>query len=121
MDAQLFRSRLESAGINAFVADENMTNINLFLSPVIGGLRVQVLESDAPTAKAILREFEGAATEEEQPIDTSPACPKCQSTNLTSKPKGLFFMAMSVLLFAVGGPLARRNWTCCDCGEKWTR
>ena len=35
MDAQLFRSRLEAEGINAFVADENMANIQLFLTPVL--------------------------------------------------------------------------------------
>jgi hypothetical protein len=122
MEAHLFRSRLEADGIDAFVADENMANIQLYLSPVLGGLRVQVHESDAETAREILRDLERAESEEERTAtEDTPICPACQSSNLTRRPKYWPFMAFAVLFCGIGGPLARGTWTCQDCGEKWTR
>jgi Putative prokaryotic signal transducing protein len=52
----LARTRLESADIECFVQDENMSRIGGWHSPVLGGIKLQVWESDAQDALAILRE-----------------------------------------------------------------
>lgn len=51
----LARARLESAGIECFALDENMLRIAGWHSHILGGIKLQVRESEAPDALAILR------------------------------------------------------------------
>jgi hypothetical protein len=55
MDLLLARMRLESAGIECFAQDENMLRLAGWHSHFGGGIRLQVRESDAADALAILR------------------------------------------------------------------
>ena len=52
----LARTRLESADIECFAQDENMLRIGGWHSHILGGIKLQVMESDAQDAIAILRE-----------------------------------------------------------------
>ena len=52
----LARTRLESAGIECFLRDENMVRIAGWHSHILGGIKLQVRESDAQDALAILQE-----------------------------------------------------------------
>jgi hypothetical protein len=52
----LARTRLESADIECFALDENMLRIAGWHSHILGGIKLQVLESDAQDALAILRQ-----------------------------------------------------------------
>jgi len=52
----LARTRLESAGIECFALNENMLRIAGWHSHILGGIKLQVLESDAQDALAILRQ-----------------------------------------------------------------
>lgn len=52
----LARTRLESAGIECFAQDENMLRIAGWHSHMLGGIKLQVCESDVPDALAILRD-----------------------------------------------------------------
>jgi Putative prokaryotic signal transducing protein len=52
----LARSLLESADIECFALDENMLRIAAFHSHILGGIKLQVWESDAQDAQAILRD-----------------------------------------------------------------
>jgi len=54
----LARGRLESAGIECFAQDENMLRIAAWHSHVFGGIKLQVRESEASDALAILRQTE---------------------------------------------------------------
>jgi hypothetical protein len=56
MELLLARTRLESAGIECFAQDENMFRIAGWHSHVAGGIRLQVRETDAADALAILRQ-----------------------------------------------------------------
>ncbi|MEX0606231.1 MAG: DUF2007 domain-containing protein [Marinobacter sp.] len=56
LEAHLDRSRLESEGIDAFVADEHTVNMQWMLSNAIGGVRLQVQEDDLYRARRILAE-----------------------------------------------------------------
>jgi hypothetical protein len=50
------RTRLESAAIECFAYDENMLRIGGWHSHILGGIKMQVRESEARDALAILRE-----------------------------------------------------------------
>jgi hypothetical protein len=52
----LARTRLESAGIESFAYDENMLRIGGWHSHVFGGIKLQVRESEAQDAMAILHQ-----------------------------------------------------------------
>jgi Putative prokaryotic signal transducing protein len=51
----LARGRLESAGIECFALDENMLRIAGWHSHILGGIKLQVRESDVQDAHAILQ------------------------------------------------------------------
>ena len=51
----LARKRLESADIEAFAYDENMLRIGGWHSHFLGGIKLQVYESEAQDAMAILQ------------------------------------------------------------------
>ena len=55
-EAYVGRSLLESAGISAWIADENLVRMDWFFSNLIGGMRLQVDESDEAAAQEILEE-----------------------------------------------------------------
>lgn len=50
------RTRLESAGIECFVLGENLFRIAGWNSPMLGGIELQVRESDVQDAVAILHD-----------------------------------------------------------------
>lgn len=62
----IIRGRLESDGIECFVKDELTAQVNPFYSNAIGGIKLQVRESDLEMALAILKES-GYFKEEEVP------------------------------------------------------
>jgi hypothetical protein len=51
----LARARLESVDIECFAQDENMLRIGGWHSHILGGIKLQVRESDVQDALAILR------------------------------------------------------------------
>jgi hypothetical protein len=51
----LARTRLESADIECFAYDENMLRIGGWHSHIFGGIKLQVRESEAQDALAVLR------------------------------------------------------------------
>jgi Putative prokaryotic signal transducing protein len=51
----LARARLESADIECFAPDENILRMAGWHSHIVGGIKLQVRESDADVALAILR------------------------------------------------------------------
>ncbi len=52
--AYLARGLLESAGIECVLLDENIMRIHWLCGPAIGGVRLQVAEEDAASAREIL-------------------------------------------------------------------
>lgn len=63
-DADLARSRLESAGIEVFTPDDVGGTMMLGAMPLVGGIRLQVDEKDAARALAILSESDSGPGEE---------------------------------------------------------
>ena len=52
----VIRGRLESEGIESFAKDEMTVSVNPFYSNAIGGIKLQVRESDLDEAMGILKE-----------------------------------------------------------------
>lgn len=74
VDAHLARNQLEAAGIRAVLSDEHTTTINWDLSNAIRGIKLQVLNSDADRADAILNSLEEASpSEANEANDPEPA------------------------------------------------
>jgi ribosomal protein S27E len=98
-EALLVKGRLESAGIQAYLVDENMVRLNWFISNILGGIKLKVRAEDAEAASKILNQsipemldVEGVGNFEQ------PKCPRCQSLDVT--------YAESV-----------QEWVCNSCGS----
>jgi Putative prokaryotic signal transducing protein len=53
-EALLAKSILDSAGIESFLADQNIIRMDWFLSNALGGVKLRVREEDAEEAAALL-------------------------------------------------------------------
>jgi hypothetical protein len=120
-EAMLARGRLQSAGIDAFLADENYIRMDWFMSNMIGNMRLQVREEDVESAKEILQEqvpedFEIGADGEKF---EQPRCPKCGSVDIEFE--GVNRGLGLVSAYAIGIPLSLRRdlWKCNHCGAEW--
>lgn len=118
-EALLAKGSLASAGIESFLADDNMVRMDWFISNLVGGIKLCVRPEDAETALEML----------EQPIPPDfdvdgtgayqqPACPACQSLDVSfealNKP-----VAYTSAWVGIPIPLTRRRWKCQACGHKW--
>jgi ribosomal protein S27E len=98
-EALLAKGSLESAGIQAYLVDDNMVRLNWFISNILGGIKLKVRAEDAEAASKILNQsipetvdVEGLGNFEQ------PKCPQCQSLDVT--------YAESM-----------REWVCDSCGS----
>lgn len=115
-EADIVSARLESEGISSFVADAHTVTANWSLSNAIGGVRLQVRESEAAEAKRILSlaepNIQAAASSEER-------CPKCNSANTQYE---RFYLRPFFVLWLLAGftlPFLKRKWSCKTCGHQW--
>jgi len=118
-EALLAKGALESAGIETFLADENIVRMDWFISNFVGGIKLQVHPEDEGEALRVLNqpipeEFDFCAGDPYQ----QPRCPKCRSLDLSleilNKP-----VAYTSAYFGVPIVLERRTWKCHTCGRRW--
>jgi DNA-directed RNA polymerase subunit RPC12/RpoP len=110
-EAEGARSALESAGIEAFLADENTVGVNWLYSNALGGMRLYVNGENAADASRILglesdSTEDAPSTEETAPLDeeTEPealGCGECGSTNVTAIPRGAIALIVAVIATGV--------------------
>ena len=118
-EALLAKGSLDSAGIECYLADDNMVRMDWFISNFIGGVKLCVNPEDAEVANAVL----------DQPIPEDfdvegigayhqPRCPKCQSLDITfeelNKP-----IAYTSAWLNLPFPLQRKAWRCLACKCEW--
>jgi hypothetical protein len=111
--ADLLCARLASCGIEASIPDRGTMSVLPLHGSALGGIRVQVDDTDFEKARDILRDL--SAVSEEQ----KPACPMCGSLQVACKRES-WLLAALVILF-VGIPLLwlTKKFQCNSCGHRW--
>jgi hypothetical protein len=120
IEAELAKKKLESAGIDAFVADENIVRMDWFYSNAVGGLRLMVKPEDTDAAVTILDEpIPDQITQEDPDLTyTQPHCPKCDSLDVSfeslDRPLSYGLMYLNLPF-----PVSKHNWKGQKCGAEW--
>ena len=121
-EALLAKGRLDAAGIECYLADDNMVRMQWFISNGLGGIKLLVRKEDTDEALAVLGEPVSEAFE----VDgvgsyEQPRCPRCESFDITHQ-AGLDKRFALPALWALGGipiPVPRNEWKCQSCGAEW--
>ncbi|HKM48529.1 MAG TPA: DUF2007 domain-containing protein [Terriglobales bacterium] len=118
-EALLAKGSLESAGIQAYLIDDNMIRMDWFYSNLLGGIKLKVHPEDAEAAREILNQpipemldVEGVGNFEQ------PKCPRCQSLDVSDEELN---KPVSYLTAYAGVPVPvyKKGWTCHACGNQW--
>ncbi len=138
-EVAIIRGRLEAEGITCFVKDELTVQIHPFYSNAIGGVKLQVRESDLNQAIQILKETGYIKGEELQSSQESPllnkhidnqhasikegkiTCPICGSEEVVKSRKMGWLFLLTSLLFIFPTPFFQKTYYCFDCKQefKW--
>lgn len=118
-EALLAKGSLESAGIECFLADENLVRLDWFISNFIGGIKLNVRARDAENALQLLNEpiLEGLYVQGVG-LYEQPRCPKCQSLDINFQELDRPIAYMSAFL-RVPLPVQRPAWRCHGCDAEW--
>jgi hypothetical protein len=118
-EALLAKGSLESAGMQAYLIDENMIRLNWFRSNFFGGIKLKVHVEDAEAASQILNQpipetidIEGLGTFEQ------PKCPQCQSLDISHEELNKI-LSYGAAYAGVPVPVYKKGWTCHACGNRW--
>lgn len=118
-EALLAKCSLQSAGIDAFLLDDNVVRMDWFWSNLLGGVKLQVDPENIDAANDILAlsipeslEVPGVGEYHQ------PRCPRCESLDVAfrelDKP-----VAYVTAYFSVPIPWHRRAWRCHSCKSEW--
>ena len=77
-DVQILKGKLESEGIHVFLRDENTINTDPLISDAIGGVKLQVYESDKEKAIAIYKQLKSYVADEDGNLIPCKICGKPQ-------------------------------------------
>jgi hypothetical protein len=118
-EALLAKGSLESAGIECFLADENLVRLDWFISNFIGGIKLNVRPADIEIARKILDEpiLEGMYVHGVG-LYEQPRCPKCHSLDVNFQELDRPIAYMSAFL-RVPIPVQRPAWHCHACDAEW--
>ena len=113
--AESAKALLESVQIEAYLLNSHASSIRPSLA-LYGGVRLQVLSSQAEDAVAILRAHYQPEEEQTKAI----CCPSCQSQEISQEKKSWRTWAMIILslglMLATPGQV---SLTCRTCGHTW--
>jgi len=123
-EAYIHKTKLESEGIWAFVADAETVTANWLYSNAIGGVRLQVKQEDVEKASEILnREPEPLEwdenLDEDEDKEEEMLCPECSSADVEYERYSIRLIFLSWLLLSVPLPFFKRKWKCQQCGYSW--
>jgi hypothetical protein len=118
-EALLAKGSLESAGIECFLADDNLVRLDWFISNFIGGIKLNVRAADAENAQQLLDEpiLEGLYVQGVG-LYEQPRCPQCQSLDVNFQELDHPIAYMSAFL-RVPMPVQRPAWRCHACNAEW--
>ncbi len=118
-EALLAKGSLESAGIECFLADENLVRLDWFISNFIGGIKLKVRAPDAANAQKLLDEpiLEGLYVQGIG-LYEQPRCPQCRSLDVNFQELDRPISFMSAFLH-MPIPVQRAGWRCHSCDAEW--
>jgi Putative prokaryotic signal transducing protein len=118
-EALLAKGSLESAGIECFLADENLVRLDWFISNFIGGIKLNVHAADVESAQQLLDEpiLEGLYVQGIG-LYEQPRCPKCHSLDVNFQELDRPIAYVSAFL-RVPIPMQRPAWHCHACNAEW--
>jgi hypothetical protein len=118
-EALLAKGSLESAGIECFLADENLVRLDWFISNFIGGIKLNVRARDAENAQQLLDEpiLEGLYVQGVG-LYEQPRCPQCRSLDVNFQELDRPIAYMTAFL-RVPMPIQRPAWRCHSCDAEW--
>lgn len=119
-EALVSKSILDSAGIESYLADENLVRIDWFYSNLVGGIKLLVRGEDAETASKLLTQetppqFDVQGVGEYQ----QPRCPRCQSLDIIFDELNKRIAYGGMLVAGLPIPLTSEHWKCHSCGNEW--
>jgi hypothetical protein len=118
-EALLAKGSLESAGIECFLADENLVRLDWFISNFIGGIKLRVRPHEAESTQKLLDEpiLEGLYVHGVG-LYEQPRCPNCQSLDVSFQELDKPVAYVSAFL-RVPIPVQREGWRCHSCNAEW--
>lgn len=131
-EAKLAQGKLVSAGITAFVCDENMHAMNWHMGMALGGIRLQVPDSQVVRALEVLDDFEPEDSEdlqlesdedeEDGEVEEVACCPECESLEIrevpTTSPRQITLWSAAIP-FPEAPAQTSHRWRCLMCGYQW--
>jgi hypothetical protein len=118
-EALLAKGSLESAGIQAYLVDDNMIRMDWFISNLLGGIKLKVSPEDAEAATEILNQPIPEMLDIEDIGEfEQPRCPHCQSLDISFEELNKQVAYMTAYAGAPI-PLSKQGWICHVCGNTW--
>jgi hypothetical protein len=111
LKANIFASRLEADGVECFIADAETIGIHGLLAGAVGGVKIQVRESQGPRAAALFQAHTSRSA--------APPCPRCGSRDVQRKGLSILAGALIVLSLGVLSLFFPVVWTCRSCAQRW--
>lgn len=115
--AHLAKARLEAEGIPAFLRDEHLIGMNMFLSPALGGVKVQVPEEHSESAKKIIFTDHSEELSELFEEDPPVLCPQCGSPSTFLLLGNPWIAVLSFLLAGLPLFFLQNKQKCKACGR----
>lgn len=118
-EAMLAKGKLESQGLDSFIADDNMVRMDWLWSNLVGGVKLLVDAEDEERALRVLDEAIPAEIDFEGETEyLQPRCPNCKSLDINFeevyKP-----IAYASLIVNFPLPVQRKGWVCQNCQHTW--
>jgi hypothetical protein len=122
-EATLAKSILESAGIESFLADDNLVRMDWLISNILGGVKLFVRSDDLEAANSILEQTSPERFDVEGIGEyIQPHCPSCQSTDVSFKGPEKQQPSMGRFIGPAVSTIHQHDeqfWECDACGRSW--
>ena len=118
LEARLAKLRLDTAGIDSEILDENIVAVQPLYSTAVGGVKLVVSRSDENEARNILKKYRDEQMKYEATIESQ--CPVCKSENINRNISSrILFVFLCILTAGLIWLLFYRKHKCNDCGHVW--
>ncbi len=123
LEARLAKMRLDSAGIDSDIIDENIVAVQPLYSTAVGGVKLVVNNVDENDARHILQGYRKEQNKYYETIEYQ--CPVCESNNIINRNTPgrisfiIFLCILTVGIFTLLWLLFYTKHKCKDCGHAW--